>query len=104
MLFRSYSFRGVDVEDFARGESSDGKSALRRTMKFRGSLPDGLHLRLAEGKIVPNGKDTWRLDDALTIRARDASAFVRGEGEHRELLVPLMRNSKSAELEVEYVW
>ena len=85
-----YRFREMNVEDFV----SPVGTGLHRTMKFSAAPPDGLHLRLATGKLSAAGDGAWRLNDAITIKA--AGAFVRGE----ELLVPL----KAKQLEVEYVW
>ena len=85
-----YRFGELDVEDFI----SPVGAGLHRTMKLSAAPPDGLHLRLAAGKLTATGDGAWRLNDALTIKA--AGSFVRGE----ELLVPL----KTTQLEVEYVW
>ena len=80
-----------------------GKAGLRRTVKFINPPPDGLHLRLAVGTLAPTSDNAWRLDDALTLRVGGgAKAFVRGEGEKQELLVPI-RDGKN-QLEIEYVW
>ena len=93
-----YSFRGVEVEDFATGVNADGKQSLKRKLKFTGSAPDGLHLKVAEGKFKSfEEKNAWRLDDALTIRVPAGIAFLRGEGEQRELLVPLLKGRGKTE-------
>lgn len=85
-----YRFGEMRVEDFV----SPAGTGLHRTMKFSAVPTEGLHLRLAVGKLSAVGNGAWRLNDALTIKA--PGAFVRGE----ELLVPL----NTMQLEVEYVW
>ena len=100
-----YDFGGVAVEDFLSPSSSGEKPALHRTLKFKGATPDGLHLRVAVGKLSPLGTNTWRLDDALTLRVTSAeSALVRGMAEKQELLVPVRAHDGNAQLEIEYVW
>ncbi len=100
-----YSFQGVGVEDFLTPIEGNGKAGLQRTVKFTAPPPAGLHLRLAVGKFTPNGTNAWRLDDALTLRVIGGMrAFVRGEGDKQELLVPLPAQGAVNQLEVEYVW
>ena len=85
-----YRFGELGVEEFI----SPVGAGLHRTMKLSAAPPEGLHLRLAAGKLTAAGEGAWRLNDALTIKA--AGSFVRGE----ELLVPL----KARQLAIEYVW
>ena len=100
-----YEFRTVGVGDFLTPMEGAGKSGLRRIVKFTGPLPEGLHLRLAVGKLAPAGDNAWRLDNVLTLRVGgDAKARVRGEGDKQELLVPVRARDGKAQLEVEYVW
>ena len=89
-----YRFGEMSVEDFI----SPVRAGLHRTMKFSAMPVEGLHLRLATGKLTTVGEGAWRLNDALMIKA--AGAFVRGDGDAQELLVPL----KTMQLEVDYVW
>ena len=89
-----YRFGETSVEDFV----SPVGTGLHRTMKFSAVPTDGLHLRVAIGKLSAAGAGAWRLNDVLTIKV--TGAFVRGEGDAQELLVPL----KTTQLEVEYVW
>jgi hypothetical protein len=78
---------------------------LRRTLRFTDPPPEGLHQRLAVGKLAPAGDSAWRLDDVLTLRVLGgAKAFVRGEGEKQELLAPVSVQGGKNQLEVEYVW
>ena len=100
-----YSFRNAGVEDFLAPMEANGKAGLRRTVKFNAPPPDGLHLRLAVGRLAPSGDNAWRLDDALTLRVLGgAKAFVRGDGDKQELLVPVRGRDGKNQLEVEYVW
>ena len=89
-----YRFGELGVEDFI----SPVGAGLHRTMKFSAAPPAGLHLRLATGKLTAEGDSAWRLNDTITLRVK--GAFVRGEGDAQELLVPL----KTTQLEVDYVW
>ena len=100
-----YSFRDAGVEDFLAPTEVAGKAGLRRTVKFTGPPPDGLHLRLAVGKLTANGGNSWRLDDAITLHVlAEAKAFLRGDGEQRELIAPVSASGGKNQLEVEYVW
>ncbi len=100
-----YSFHDLGIEDFLSPTHNAGKTGLRRTVKFTGSPPGGLHLRLATGRLMSVGDGSWRLDDSLTLRVRGgADAFVRGESGRGELLVPISSTDKNPRLEVEYVW
>jgi hypothetical protein len=100
-----YSFRSVSMEDFVSPIDAAGKAGLRRTVKFAGAPPAGLHFRLATGRLAPAGENTWRLDDTLTIRTSiGAKAFVRGDGDRQELLVPVGVRAGNNQLEVDYVW
>ncbi len=100
-----YDFRTVGMEDFLAPTEAAGKAGLRRMVKFSGPLPEGLHLRLAVGKLAPTGDNAWRLDNVLTLRVGGgAKAFVRGEGEKQELLVPVRARDGKNQLEIEYVW
>jgi mono/diheme cytochrome c family protein len=100
-----YAFGQTPIEDHsARIESHDGTTGLRRTITFQSSPQPGLHVRLAVGKLKSTGNDGWRLNDALTIRVRGAKAFVRGDGDTMELLVPADFGGKIGTLEVDYVW
>ena len=100
-----YDFRQVGVEDFLTPVEAGGKSSLHRTVKFTGPPPEGLHLRVAVGKLSPTGDSVWWLDNALSLRVGgSAKAFVRGEGDKQELLVPVRARDGKTQLEVEYVW
>ena len=99
------SFRDLGIEDFLAPTEASGKAELRRTLKFSGPPPDGLHFRLAVGKLVPRGENSWRLDDLITLTIKGGGKpFVRGQGDQQELLVPLMFAGRNRQLEVEYVW
>lgn len=100
-----YSFRNVGVEDFVNPVEAVGKAGLHRTMKFTDPTPDGLYFRIAVGRLKPADDNAWRLNDALTLRVRGGStAFARGNGDERELLVPVRVRDGKNQLEVEYVW
>ena len=100
-----YDFRNVGVEDFLTPLEAKGKSGLRRLLKFSHPPPEGLHLRVAAGRLALVGDNAWRLDSALTVQMTGgAGAFVRGDGDQQELLVPVSSQDGKSQLEVEYVW
>ncbi len=100
-----YSFRHVGVEDAMTPVDAAGTSGLRRTVTLTDPPPDSLYFRVAVGKIAPGRANTWRLDDALTIRiGGGGTPLVRGTGDVRELLVPMRFSGRNHRLEIEYVW
>lgn len=100
-----YSFVNMGVEDFMTPVDEAGTSGLRRTMILTDPPPDDLYFRVAVGKIAPGRANTWRLDDALTIRVEGGGTpLVRGTGDRRELLVPVRSSGRIHRLEIEYVW
>jgi hypothetical protein len=95
----------VGVEDFMTPLDAAGKSGLRRTVTLTDPPPDLLYFRVAVGKITPGRENTWRLDEALTIRVTGGGKpLVRGTGTQRELLVPVRLAGRNHQLEIEYVW
>ena len=96
-----YSFRDVGVEDFIA--PAEAQTALHRIVKFTGSPPDGLHFRVAMGRLAAAGENTWRLEGESKLTLRVAGAFLRGKGDKQELLVPVPRGGKQT-LEIDYVW
>jgi mono/diheme cytochrome c family protein len=100
-----YAFGSLDVEDFLSPGEVQGKAGLRRTLTLTGAIPNGLHLRLAAGKLTSLGDNSWRLDDRLTLRVTgDAKPILRGDGGQRELLVPAPSLTTGNRWEVNYVW
>lgn len=98
-----YSFGDLGVEDFLAPAESAGPTALHRVVKFAGDLPKGLHFRVAVGRLVAAGENTWRLDGENKLTLRCGGAFLRGKGGKQELLVPVPRDGKQT-LEIDYVW
>ena len=98
-----YAFRDVGVEDSIAPAEAPGKTALHRTVKFAGQPPDGLHFRVAMGRLAATGENTWRLEGESKLTLRVVGAFLRGKGEKQELLVSVPRDGKQT-LEVDYVW
>ena len=100
-----YAFRNLGVKDFLEPMGGSGPTGLRRTLKFTGAPPAGLHFRLAVGKLTPTTASDWSLDNGLTLHIRpEAKAFVRGDGAKQELLVPIAAGAGGSQLEIEYVW
>lgn len=102
-----YAFRDIAVEDTFTNVEVDGKAALHRTLKFSGPALDGLCFRAANGMILPNGGNSWRIfgKEGVTIHVTaGGNAIARGEGARQEVLVPIRLENKKAQLEIEYVW
>jgi mono/diheme cytochrome c family protein len=100
----TYDFGLLAVEDFIAPAPS-GRPAIHRTLNFSGAAPEGLHLRLAAGKCTPDGANTWRVNDALTVKVVSADApILRGAAGKQELTVPIRPHEDKARLEVDYAW
>lgn len=99
-----YTFNGVSVEDFFIGSDANGKQTVRRTLNFSGESKDQLYLRLAAGPIAPNAEKSWRFDNKMTLRVARGEAVLRGEGESRELLVPVRFEGGRCRVEIDYEW
>lgn len=97
-----YAFQKTAIEDFI---SSTGKSTLHRTIKFTSPPPDGLHFRIATGKLMPSGQGAWRLNDKITIKIKGGGTpIMRGKGEEMELIIPVRPTEQKPQLEIDYVW
>jgi mono/diheme cytochrome c family protein len=104
-----YTFRDAAVEDRAdplAGSPTDtAKPGLHRTLTVTGTTVDGLHLRVAVGDLVATGPQSWRLNQALTLRVgASGAAFVRGVGNQQELLVPIVFRDGKGHVEIDYAW
>jgi mono/diheme cytochrome c family protein len=99
-----YAFNGVSVEDFFIGSDANGKQAVRRTLNFSGESNGPLYLRLAAGLIAPSAEKSWRFDNKVTLRVARGEAVLRGEGESRELLVPVRFEGGRCRVEIDYEW
>ena len=100
-----YSFGKVDVEDFLIPAEINGKMGFRRTVTFTELPSDGLYFRLATGKLTASGENSWRLNDAITIKINGpCKPFARGSDDKQELIVSIPLAAKSIQMEVEYVW
>lgn len=100
-----YRFGGLEVEDLLVPVESGGSGGLHRTLRFRGSAPAGLCLRLAQGRLEPKDGNAWRLNDLLTLRTGPgATPSVVGDGNTRELRVPVRTTDGAGQLEIDYAW
>jgi len=96
-----YRLGELAVEDRVQPLAIGTPARLRRTLKFTGAVPTGLHLRVAMGPDVAGVGDGWRIAEGMTVRITGGgSARVRGEGGKQELLVPISGGIQ----ELEYVW
>ncbi|MEM7387185.1 MAG: hypothetical protein AAF514_19780, partial [Verrucomicrobiota bacterium] len=83
-----YQIGGLSVEDGFLNETHEGSVSLVRSLTFDRLPPMGLTLRLAAGKEVGDRSGpVFRVGPHLQITA--VGAFLRGEGESRQLLLPL---------------
>jgi hypothetical protein len=97
-----YSFSNLKVEDLT---TSTDKRGLQRELKFTGISLEGLHFKLATGKLVATGKNSWRLNGDLTITVNDETKpIVRGRGDKMELLVPIQNTGPNHLLKINYDW
>lgn len=97
-----YSFRDLSVEDVMVPISDNSRTGLRRVVKFSGTLPVGLHFRVAVGRFATVPGNTWALggETSLTMQVMDVpGAFLRGKGDKQELLLPVPREPLAGEKE-----
>ena len=100
-----YALRGTIFEDRADPLPEGAITGLHRTLTATGDALPGLHLRVAVGRLESTGPQTWRLNQVLTVRVGPAEgAFVRGSGDHQELLLPLVFRDGSGRAEIDYQW
>jgi mono/diheme cytochrome c family protein len=100
-----YRFGGLEVEDVLVPLEYGGSGGLHRTLRFRGSAPAGLCLRLAQGRLEPKDGNAWRLNDLLTLRTGPgATPSIVGDGNTRELRVPVRTADGAGQLEIDYAW
>lgn len=99
-----YTFNDVNVEDRMEAAVSTthahGGVGMQRVITLRSEKPPtGLHLRLAAGKRISEGKNgIFPLDEGVSLQA--TGAIVRGA----ELLVPVTFKDGAARVEVSYIW
>ncbi|MBJ7257730.1 MAG: hypothetical protein JHC69_13090 [Akkermansiaceae bacterium] len=92
----------MKVEDLM---TSTDKRGLQRELKFTGISLEGLNFKLATGKLVAIGKNSWRLNGDLTITVNDETKpIVRGRGDKMELLVPIQNTGPNHLLKINYDW
>ena len=98
-----YSFGSMSIEDFLT--PTEHKPGLHRTIRFIAPSPEGLYFRIAVGKLIPVGENTWRLNDSLTLTVKGGGKpITRGNREEKELLVPVHFSGNGRQIEVDYVW
>ncbi len=95
----------LTVEDLLEPLPAGGPVGFRRTLKFTGTLPEGLHFRMGMGPMSPIGPidRSWSLSETMEVRLPNPPTtppLLRGEGSRRELLLPVRTHT----LEVDYVW
>lgn len=96
-----YDVKGSRVEDLVEPLTTIDRPGLRRTLKFTGPVPSGLHLRLAQGGAIAANGPAWKIAAGMEVRfATVATPVVRGTGAARELLLPIQTPS----LQIDYVW
>lgn len=98
-----YSCGKTTFEDFFNAIENAGTANFHRTISIDGGAISGLFFRAAAGKITSRAPNTWRLNDALTIRTK-ALGILRGTGDKQELLLPIEFSNGKSKLEVDYEW
>ncbi len=89
-----YSEGGTKVED-AFTPLGDSRKGFSRVVNVQS--PGGAYLRVAFGKLEKKGADTFEMDG---LKIRSAGLVERGEGDKKELLLPLKEGANI----VEYAW
>ena len=104
-----YQFANVSVEDSSIDllDTSTGRAFLRRTLTMKSeSGSPRLTFRAATGKkIEQTADDTFVVDDQLTIRV-DAKhgGRIEGDGDVKQLRIPVRFEDRIDELTLEYRW
>jgi cytochrome c2 len=73
----------------------DSRKGFSRILKVQ--APVGAYLRVVSGKLEKKGADTFELDG---LKIKSAGLLERGEGDKKELLLPLKEGANT----VEYAW
>ncbi|MFM8930848.1 MAG: hypothetical protein ACKOS8_03090, partial [Gemmataceae bacterium] len=73
----------------------DSRKGFSRVIKVQS--PGGAYLRVASGKLEKKGADFYELDG---LKIKSAGLMERGEGDKKELLLPLKEGANT----VEYAW
>lgn len=73
----------------------DSRKGFSRILKVQ--APGGAYLRVASGKLEKKGSDAYELDG---LKIKSAGLLERGEGDQKELLLPLHEGDNT----VEYAW
>ena len=96
--------KGRPVFLYSRGETKvedsfvplgDSRRGFSRILKVQ--APQGAFLRVASGKLEKKGAETFEFDG---LKIRSAGLQERGEGDKKELLLPLNEGANT----VEYAW
>jgi hypothetical protein len=108
----TFRYRLADTLVGDRAELSVGPKdspGLKRTLSIqtgKATAPGSLWLRLAEGsKIVPDGKNTWKVDDKYQITVSEsiaATAKLRESAGKQELILPVTTQGAAGQSELEY--
>ena len=108
----TFRYKLADTLVGDRAELSVGPKdspGLKRTLSIqtgKATAPGSLWMRLAEGsKIVPDGKNTWKVDDKYQITVPEpiaATAKLRESSGKQELILPVTTQGAAGQSELEY--
>jgi cytochrome c len=94
-----YRLGAVQVEDTLLPATIGEASGFKRTLKFTAeTAPEGLHFRVARGKIETEGNQHFLIDGRLRLSFPGAQPFLVGKGEETELRVPIIFHNGQAQL------
>jgi mono/diheme cytochrome c family protein len=100
-----YRIGSLGVEDRIVPYAEGGRSGLHRTLRFSGTAPEGLYLRVAAGDLRSRPDSGWELPGQYTIERQGTwPAHFVGEGNQHELRIPVQTRDGVGQLEFNYVW
>jgi mono/diheme cytochrome c family protein len=100
-----YRIGSLEVDDRIVPFSEGGRSGLHRTLRFSGTAPEGLYLRVAAGDLRSRPESGWELPGQYTIERQGTwQANFVGEGNYHELRISVQTHDGVGQLEFNYVW
>lgn len=99
-----YVCEGVTITDTPTEHAADGGVALRRSLRFDTSESTSLYFRAARGANLRDlGNGAFALGN-LRLQVSAPGSHIRGEGEARELIVPIDAGTPTSGLTLDYTW
>jgi hypothetical protein len=98
-----YSYKGLRIDEGFEPVMGEVDAYFKRTFKLTGAAVDHLWFRAARGNISTKG-DAFLLDEKVTMKFPNAKPLLRGNGQDRELIVPVEFTGENAQLVEEIIW